>query len=410
MSRYTVITGDTFAAISRKVYGVETSAGLIQRANPGVAEPLTGGIEIFIPINPDDVTDQPQSIPSDNIDEVALKIDNQRFRFWDSITITRSLDTFDTVTFSAPFNEDDKAARVAFQPFTYKPVDVMFGGAPLFTGVMVDPLPSLDPNKRTVSVSCYSLPGVLNDCPIPASAFPLEYDGQGLRDIAISVARTFGLSVEFTEQQGPVFERVAADPTKKAFTFLSELARQRNFVIASTPEGKLFFRRSVTPGSPVARLAQGSPPVGAIEPQFSPQEYYSHVTGLDAAVLGLGGSQYTVENTRLKGVIRPLTFKAPDTTNGDIKAAVEAKAGRMFANMVSYSVPVATWRDPQGDLWTPNTTVKLVAPGAMIYNEYEFIIRSVGLIAEKNSRSAVLELVLPGAFDGKIPEALPWDL
>ena len=104
-----------------------------------------------------------------------------------------------------------------------------------------------------------------------------------------------------------------------------------------------------------------------------------------------------------------MTFKAPDTLNADVKAAVEAKAGRMFGNMAAYSVTVSTWRDPQGDLWEPNTTVKLLAPGAMIYNEYEFVIRSVDLDVEGDKRTATLDLVIPGSFSGVIPKVLPWE-
>ena len=410
MNQYTVIAGDTFAIISRKVYGVETEDGLLKSTNPGVSEPLTEGVVIFTPAKIDSPQLTVVGAPSDSENEVALSIDDQRFRFWESVRITRSIDSMDTLEFTAPFEVENQAFRDIFVPFSYKPVSVTVGGEALFTGTMLTPVPTLTADRKSVAVSGYSLPGVLNDCTIPASSFPLnEFNGQGLRDIAITLARLFGISVEFSEQQGPVFEQVAIDPTKKVFQFLSELARQRNFVISSTPEGKLLFQRSVVSGQPVARLAQGSPPVTDVTPQFNPQEYYSHITGLNPAGVGVDGSQHTVENPRLKGVIRPFTFKADDTKNGDVKAAVEAKTGYMFANAISYSVPVATWRDPNGNLWAPNTTITLIAPGAMIHSEYEFIVRSVSFARTPNSETAVLRLVLPGSFEGKIPEAMPWD-
>ena len=81
----------------------------------------------------------------------------------------------------------------------------------------------------------------------------------------------------------------------------------------------------------------------------------------------------------------------------------------MFGAMASYSVALSTWRDPAGNLWAPNTTLKLQAPGAMIYNSYEFIVRSVEFSKDSTSETARLNLVLPGAFSGQIPEALPWD-
>ena len=81
----------------------------------------------------------------------------------------------------------------------------------------------------------------------------------------------------------------------------------------------------------------------------------------------------------------------------------------MFANMVTYEVRVATWRDPGGKLWEPNTSIILEAPDAMIYSEYEFIIKTVDFSRDSKTKAAILTLIIPGSFSGKIPEALPWD-
>jgi len=146
-----------------------------------------------------------------------------------------------------------------------------------------------------------------------------------------------------------------------------------------------------------------------VSPFFSPQQYYSHITGLESVLVGTSGSQYTVRNPYLAGVIRPHTFKSPDTQGGTVQDSVRAKAGRMFGNMAAYGVQVSTWRDPSGALWRPNTTVVLNAPGAMVYSDYEFVVRSVRFDRTGDNESAELDLVLPGSFSGKIPEALPWD-
>lgn len=407
--KYVVQTGDTFEIIARKRYGDENKVSLIIDSNPGVVEPLTEGISIVIPPNPTAPQIISTDTPSNSINEVALKIENERFRFWESITITRSIDTFDTLEFTSPFQADNKAFRNIFRPFSFQDVALTIGGKSLFKGTMLTPVPSLTADSKTVAVSGYSLPGVLNDCNMPASAFPLEFNGLGLEEIATRVAKFFGLAVEFTEDQGPIFERVAAEPDKKAFDFLIGLAQQRNFIISSTPEGKLLFHRSVDKGNPVARFEQGLAPIIGLTPKFKPQGYYSHVTGLQPSSIFGGGSAYTVKNPRLEGIIRPHTFKPNDTTDGNVKEAVDAKASRMFADIVSYDLPVPTWRDSKGELWIPNTTITLKAPGAMVYSEYEFLIRSVTLTKTVDSETASLNLVIPESFNGKIPERLPWE-
>lgn len=406
---YKVTTGDTFEIISRKKYGTETEAGRIAAANPGVSEPLTPGTSITIPQQANAPTDSAQQAPADNEDEVSLSIDGQRFRFWDSVRITRSMDTVDGIEFGAPFQSESAAFRETFRPFTFKDVTATVGGDPFFTGTIVSINPSVDSTRKSIRVGGYSKPGTLSDCTPPASSYPLEFNGQGLQEIAQTLAQPFGVGVEFRADQGAIFDRVAIRPGEKVLTFLAKLAKQRNLIISSTPTGALLFWQSVKAGNPVARLSQGSSPLMLITPQFTEQQYFSHITGLEPVVIGLPGQQFTVKNTRLEGIVRPFAFKTPDTVDADVKLAVEAKMGRMFGNMATYTVEVPTWRDPAGKLWEPNTTLTLVAPDAMIYNEFEFEIRAVAYSKQPTTKTAVLTLAIPGAFSGKIPESLPWD-
>lgn len=406
---YKVTLGDTFETISRRVYGTELQADVLRSSNPGVVEPLTPGSTIATPDLQDAPQIQRQNAPSNDINEVAVLIDGKRFRFWENIRITRSIDAMDTVQFSAPFDYTAPGFKETFRPFSYKKTVVTVGGIPLFTGVMVSPDPNISNDKKSISVGCYSTPGVLDDCTPPASSFPLEYNGASLSTIANALCKPFGISVEFKDSAGATFERVAIKPGQTILSFLSDLARFRNLVVSSTSTGKLIFQRSILSGQPVAVLRQGEAPLLSVSPEFKPREYYSHITGIEPTTVRNAGSQFTASNPQLQGVLRPYTFNVENTKKADVKEAVNAKLGRMFGNMAAYSISLPTWRDPRGNLWEPNTIVSLFAPDAMIYSDYKFIIRSVEFERTGDKELAVLNLVLPGAFSGTIPEALPWD-
>lgn len=404
-----VVAGDTFELISRKQYGTELEAGRIAKANPGTAEPLTPGITLIIPVLPAAPKNVQQKAESTDPNEVALLIDGERFRFWDKLKWTDSIDSMSTAEFGAPFESTIPNFKEIFRPFSYRDIVVTVGGDPVFTGTMININPVLENNQKVIAVSGYSLPGILNDCTSPASAFPLEFNNQGLQEISAALIAPFGLNVEFKADQGAIFERVASKPNQKVLSFLIDLAKQRNLIISSTERGNLLFQQSNDAGIPVARLQQGESPVLSVAPSFSPQEYYSHLTGLESVEIGLSGSQFTVKNERLKNITRPLIFTVSDAVKADVKAAVQAKAGRMFGSLAAYTVTVSTWRNPLGNLWKPNTTISIVAPDAMIYNEYEFIIRSVNFERDNSTEIATLDLIIPGSFSGKIPELLPWD-
>ena len=408
---YKVLPGDTLDNISRKIYGTETESNLIMKANPDI----TGGsLQIDSIIILPELPDAPKNIlnnalPVKNDNDVSIHIETRRFRFWNKIRIIRAIDTIDIVEFMSPFDADAPKFKETFRPFSFKPLNISVGGERLFSGTMVGVQPFVENGRKILSIGGYSLPGVLNDCTSPASAYPLEFNDLGLKDISIAMASPFGISVKFTSEAGSAFSRVANEPGERILSFLTTLAQQRNLVIGSTPNGELLFSRSIESGRPVAFLSQGVAPVINITPFFSPQEYYSHITGIEPVIVGLKGSQYTIKNSRLQGVTRPMTFSAPDALQNDLEGAVAAKAGRMFANMVSYSVQLSTWRDPGGNLWKPNTIVKLQAPEAMIYEEYDFIIRKVDFKCDEQKMTSRLDLVIPGSFSGKVPKELPWD-
>lgn len=410
MASITTRKGDTFDLLARRAYGDDQQSALLRSANPGALEPFEAGVVLTVPDQPTAPKSKPPTVQADNDSELALLINGQRFRFWTGISITRSIDSMDTLNIAAPFEPDDAQFRATFKPFAFAPVNINVGGTPLFTGTMLTVDPDLKQDGRTVAAACYSVPAVTGDCTAPASAYPLEWDGAKLRTIAEAIAAPFGLSVVFDAEEGAVFERVALKPGEKVLPFLIKLAQQRGLLVSSTERGQLLFTKSIDPGQPVARLVEGVSPLVDVVPVFNPQDYYSEITGIEPVVVGLRGSQVTVRNPRLRGIVRPLAFEVSDTVNADIEAACNAKAGRMFANVVNYSCNVATWRDPSGKLWKPNTTVTIDAPGAMIYGEYEFLVRAVTLSRTSDGGEvATLALTLPGAFKGKIPEALPWD-
>ena len=405
MSSYTIVDGDTFELISRKISGTIDRAGQIARGNPGVIEPLQPGQVITVP----DVVPPSVRLQGSG-DAVTLQIDGRRFRFWSDISVRLSLDTISSIEFRAPFDPMEPTQRETFQPFTFKPVTVSIGDRLLFTGTMVNVRPSLDALGRTVSVSCYSLPGVLNDCNAPASAFPIEYADVDLRAITTRLTDIFGLTVVFNGSPGKIFDQVRIEPEQKIFNFLTRLAQQRNLVITSGQAGELLFN-SVTDGSaqPKAELNEGSSPVISVSTSFDAQQYYSHITGIAPIALGRIGTQYTSKNPRLTSVLRPLTFNAKDSIDANIPENTMNKISRMFGNMAAYSISVDTWRDQFGELWATNTVIRVMAPGVMIYKPYNLIIRNVDFEQSPTGRIAFLTAVLPGAFSGGIPEVLPWD-
>jgi prophage tail gpP-like protein len=343
---------------------------------------------------------------------VSVLLDGETLRFWSRVTITRALDSIDTVELEAPFDSNDPTHRRLFVPFSYKSFNVAINDQTFFTGTMVPVVPRLTPTASEIAVGAYSLPGVLSETTAPVDSLPLEFKGQNLHEIAAALLAPFDLSVQAQVTPGPVFDKVRLSGEQKILPFLAGLAKQRNQVISSTPTGDLLFWRAFELGSePVATIRQGESPFIGITSTFNPRQFYSEITGLKSVrPRSKRKTTFTVINKLIPNIFRPYIFNVPDTKDTDLEDAVIAKAGRMYANAISYTVEIATWRDPQGDLWAPNTIIQLVAPGAMIYRPYEFIVRAVVFNKDKEKETAALDVMVPGSFATTAEiGGLPWD-
>ena len=416
---YSTRAGDTFAGVSRKVFGVESYSSVIASANPGVFDPLPAAIQLIIPQVADAPANIPQNSPAGGIDEVSLTILGKRFRFWDGVTVKNSIDSVDTLELTAPFDALNAEFIAFFRPFEYQPVTASIGGELVFTGTLITVKPTASAKGVAVAAGAYSLPGVLVDCCAPASMFAdngeqgdsLEFENADLRSIAKNLLTPFGLTAVFIAPPGKAFEVLSMQAGEEVMPFLAKLAKQRNLVITSNAKGQVVFWQSNPGGDPVARFVEGvAGPMSTIDADFKTQSYFSHLTGISRTEVGSDGGQYTAKNSRLPGVLRPFTFEATEAEGESIVTATKAKLGRMFGDAIAYSVELDTWRDSRGKLWAPNTTVIVEAPSVMIYKPYELLIRDVTFKRDSNGAGATLTLVLPASYSGEIPGAMPWDL
>jgi prophage tail gpP-like protein len=341
---------------------------------------------------------------------VSILIDGKQVVGWSDLEITDSIDAFSTVGFTAPFEAERREFRELFRPFSYAPVRVFVGDEPLFTGTLLGVKPMVEPDKRSVEVTAIALPGVLEDCTAPASALPLEFRKLSLADIARRLLEPFAIDIDFPDGSGSSFDKVKIDEDKKLVEFLITLAKQRSRLLSNTAEGQLLCWQPVAPGNPIARLKQYEPPVGKVEAEFYPQEYFSEITGYSGAKRGRKGSKYTALNPFLRDVLRPTAFKLDNTEKGDAPDEAKSRLGRMLANVAAYTIDdIPTWWTADGKLYTSNTTALVTAPDAMIYREYELLIRRVRRKQDADKWTLGLDLVLPGSFSGEAPQTLPWD-
>lgn len=415
--RHTVAKGDTPYKLSIKYYGTGKKYLDIINANPNISgKNIYPGQILIIPdeieniINPTQVKKIPESIENVSENAISILIDDRLFSFFTSYSMTFEIDTFDTFSFSAPFDDSLEIYREAFRPFAYKPASIYYGNELIFTGILLAPETSVQPDRKEISITGYSKPGILNDCMMPISSYPLEFNNQTLKQITSVVCKPYGIQYRFLLSPGNPFEKVSLEIDKSIFNFLSGLANQRGLIITNDARGKLVFWLSEL-GNPTGSFIEGELPFISCTPSFNYQSFYSHITGISSTTESKSSAKYTYENKYLinRGILRNYNFVAEDVNDSEIKKTVLSKVGYMFGDSVSYELTIQGHRNKEGELFKKNTSITLYSPGAAIYRETEFLIKSFTLNRTAGGDTTTFSLVLPGSYTGEIPEVLPWE-
>jgi len=421
---HTVSPGDTLGSIAIRYLGSSAKWGKITGSNPQLANRrrAADGSPIIhvgdILIIPENITERPTSIHTETViltdgeqQDIAIKIDGRKFTGFTSYELNLSYDSFDTFSVSAPYSSAMVELQNAITPFAFKPCEVYFEDTLLFKGCLLTPDPELTSNTGEITLQGYPHCGILNDCTVPPTRYPLKVMGINMRGIADAACEPYNIPVVIDGDIGPDFTEVSIEPNERIMGFLSKLAKQRNLLFTNTKKGELLFFTARQERS-FETFTEGSKPIISLKAKFSAQRFFSHVTGFCKTGEDYPSKSYTLENKYLidKGIMRHHSIMVDDAeTLDELQKGVEAYAGRMFADCVSYELVCDTHHNANGSRFRKGMTVCVHAPNAMITRETNFIARSVKFTRTTDGKQTTLDLVLPGSFTGTLPEVFPWE-
>ena len=376
--------------------GDDTLAAVIMAANPTAFEPFAAGTILQIPV---------MAAPEAGLvgDELEIVVDGSTVHNVDDFSLTLSIDAISKGSFVVP-NETE--TRQIFAPLSSPGIKIGFSGVLMMTGYC-----TCEPKGATLLISFESECASIERDNAPVSAYPLEFKDLNFQQITEHVCNPLGLTVVFADAPGTRFSRVDIEQEVKVLDFLSQLAKQRNFVSSSNADGQLVMWREVPTGLPVAQLSADRFPVfGEPSVHINEDSYYSSVTGIVEANprKGKRAESFTVKNPYATARNRPYNFKASDVDDGELETCVNTVAGRMFGGVFAVDVSVASWRDGVGDFWQANSTVDYADKNNFIPTDYEFLIAEVTFNASSTEKTATLKLTMPGCYGGLLPERLPW--
>lgn len=334
---------------------------------------------------------------------MKIKIDGRFYDFMDELSINYKLDSVASVfSFKARFNPENAFHKAVFKPLAFQKVEVFSNDDKLlFTGTIINTNLGSQKDRSLQSVSGYSLGGVLEDCTIPYSLYPLEKLNVSLDNVVRDLLPYFGLNYiidsSASNDMSLRYEKTVADASESVKSFISKLAAQRNIILSHNEKGDLVFFKPNTNKTPKFLLTKNN--CTSMSLSINGQSLHSEISII---------RQPSKDNTSLKPVD---TIKNPMVANGRSvvkilssgtetdtkKAADNALADELKG--INISVELVRVLDLfVGDI------VEVENDEIYLYNRARLVVSEIGISENQSGESMSLKLVLPETFTGNTPK------
>ncbi len=340
---------------------------------------------------------------------MKLKINNKVFDFFNNLSITLTYASIgSTFSFSGFFAPENRDRRGLFKPFTYQRVEILDeNNERLITGRILNHGFTDSSVKSLTSISGYSLPGVLEDCPIPLSLYPLQFDGKSLKEITEGLIAPFGLNLVIsslvTAEADKVYEKTEANEKQSIKSYLDELAAQRNIVLSHTDGGSLLFTRAKTNVKPIAKFVGNIPGV-KMTLSADGQRMHNEITvQKQADIQNDNAGEETVSNPFVS-IFRPTTQEQNSGDDIDTSQAVKnALSAELKAIVLTIETDRWTWNDDGKVTMRPNNIITVHNHDLHLYRFTSFFVESITFTQDGKNQKAFLTCVIPEVYNSETP-------
>lgn len=338
---------------------------------------------------------------------MILLIDDRAVRYFNSIELTMKFDSVaSSFGFDFYFNPESDEHRTLFKPSRYLDCEVVHNNQTLITGTLLSNTAGVEAVGQLQRMAGYSKTGVLMDCPIPVSIYPLESNNLSLSEIADKVLKPF----EITYTIDPIVQAAMNEPiinstageSQPVGQYLSTLAAQRNIVVSHDSQGRLVFTRAITTKQPVLRITPQSKPAKRMDLSVNGQLMHSEITVVRQADSDGGNAGQSTVNNPYVDAFRPVVISQNSGSNNTTDAAARAA---LSAELRAVRLNVELDRfDFDGTIIKPGDLISVYEPELHLFSETTFFVEAVSYRSDNKSDTATLNCVLPEVYNNETPK------
>jgi prophage tail gpP-like protein len=337
------------------------------------------------------------------------RIKVRNIEFFNKFSVNLKYDSVgSTFAFSYYFDPKNDEHRELSCVSHFHEATVQHNGETLVTGYILSEVFNSNNVKQLVQCAGYSLPGVLEDCQIPPSLYPLQSDGLTLRQIAKKLLQPFNIKMivdsSVSSKMDIVYDKTTAKESDSIKSYLTDLASQRDIIITHNEYGNLVFTKIKANMIPLLTFEPGnnSIPFTNMSMSFSGQPMHSEITVMkQASSDGGNAGETTISNPYVPIVYRP---KVLIQNSGDDNSIEDAAKNALAAELKNINLIIDTDRwDVDGKIIRPNNLISVINPELYIFKKTNWFIESVDYSGDEKGERAKITCVPVEVYNGKTP-------
>jgi prophage tail gpP-like protein len=339
---------------------------------------------------------------------LSLSINGQANVGWKTIEVTRSMETLSgefRLGLSDPWAVTEKVRQI----FPGDSCKVRIGSSTILTGYVDEVNVSLDDKSHGLDVSGRDTTGDLVDC---SAVHPTgQWSGLTLEAIATILCAPFGIKVRADVDTGAAFPKFAIQQGETVYEAIERMCRLRAVLAMADDQGGLLITRAKSIPSGITLKEGGL--IKAIQGNFNARERFSTIyvkgqtqgddnTPGQVSTKGLGSAR-DPEISRYRPLLVQAEGQATSSRCLDrARWEVAVRSGRSR----KATITVQGWLNPNGQLWTVNTIVKVISATCGI-NANMLISELTFTVDDNGGQITQLTVVRPQAYQLLIEFELP---
>jgi prophage tail gpP-like protein len=351
--------------------------------------------------------------------QIVLIVDKKEFTHFSNVDVNLKLDSVaSSFSFDGYFDIQDRILEKLFKPLSYLPCEVWAKdldngiNEKLITGTILNQALSIQRNKQLTGVSGYSKTGVFEDCNIPISSYPLQFDGLGLDKIAKKLCDDFNIQLKIFDNArkdaAKPFELTKAQPTESIKQFLSNIAMNRNITVAHDNFGRLLLYKVEGKVPPKFKINEND--IGVISVSINPngQRVHSDITVIkQASTKNQNEGQTTITSPFVEpGVKRPKVQIFQHGAQTDTKLAATQMVCTEAKNF-PITIELEGWTF-QNKIARAGFYIELTAPSIFLETT-KLVLQNVQFsLNPEKGKTMTLTAVLPCVYTGVLPKKSPF--